>query len=152
MHYNFFSISLMEITKIFCVDYFLGPTNMPDMNFAGATFQDPVNFVVMNTTNIADCTNFAVGDNTRFNVNQWTLKFKLIKWKQFFTLFFLSLGAYSFGRLQNPVLMVLSSKSSRFRRPSKPSASWAWRLRRLWKDSRSDVFFFGDNLAWEPRF
>ena len=28
-----------------------------------------------------------------------------------------------FGRLQNPVLLVLSSKIGRFRRPSKPSAS-----------------------------
>ena len=28
-----------------------------------------------------------------------------------------------FGRLQNPVLLVLSSKNGRFRRPSKPSAS-----------------------------
>ena len=27
-----------------------------------------------------------------------------------------------FGRLQNPVLLVLSSKNSKFRRPSKPSA------------------------------
>ena len=46
-----------------------------------------------------------------------------------------------FDRLQNPVLLVLSSKNGRFRRPSKPSASWAGRLRILWKDSRSDVFF-----------
>ena len=45
-----------------------------------------------------------------------------------------------FGRLQNPVLLVLSSKNGRFRRPFKASASWAGRLRRLWKDSRSDVF------------
>ena len=28
-----------------------------------------------------------------------------------------------FGRLQNPVLLILSSKNGRFRRPSKPSAS-----------------------------
>ena len=45
-----------------------------------------------------------------------------------------------FGRLQNLVLLVLFSKNGRFRRPSKPSASWTGRLRRLWKDSRSDVF------------
>ena len=40
------------------------------------------------------------------------------------------------GRLQNLVLLVLSSENGRFRRPSKPSASLAGRLRRL----RSDVF------------
>ena len=45
-----------------------------------------------------------------------------------------------FGRLQNPVLLVLSSKNGRFRRPSKPSASLDGRLPRLWKDSLSDVF------------
>ena len=55
---------------MFCMDYFLGPTNMTDMNFAGATFQGPVNFGEMNTTNIAHCTNVAVGNNTRFSVNQ----------------------------------------------------------------------------------
>ena len=48
-----------------------------------------------------------------------------------------------FGRLQNPVILVLSSKNGRFRRPAKPSASGAGRLRRLRKDSRSDVFSLG---------
>ena len=38
-----------------------------------------------------------------------------------------------FGRLQNPVLLALSSKNGRFRRPSKPSASSAGRLCRLRK-------------------
>ena len=80
-----FRTSLMEITKMFCVNYFLGPSNMPHMNFSGAIFQGTVNFGVISTTNIADCTNVAVGDNTRFDVNQWTLKFKYIKRKQFFT-------------------------------------------------------------------
>ena len=28
-----------------------------------------------------------------------------------------------FGRFQNPILLVLSSKTGRFRRPSKPSAA-----------------------------
>ena len=39
--------------------------------------------------------------------------------------------SYVFGRLQNPVLLVLSSKNGRFRKPSKPSDSLAGRLCKL---------------------
>ena len=57
-----------------------------------------------------------------------------------FVPFYFSRLSSVFGRLQNPVLLVLSSENGRFRRPPKPSASWAGRLCRLWKDSRSDMF------------
>ena len=40
-----------------------------------------------------------------------------------------------FGRLRNPVLFIPSFENGRFRRPSKPSAPRAGRLR---KDSRSE--------------
>ena len=56
-----------------------------------------------------------------------------------------------FGWLQNSVLLARSSKTSRFRKPSRLSASWAGRLRRLCKDSRSDEIL-SDNLACEPCF
>ena len=44
------------------------------------------------------------------------------------------------GRIQNLVLLLLPFKNGRLRRPSKPSPLLAGRLRRLCKDSRSDVF------------
>ena len=52
-----------------CVNYFVGPTNNMPYIFAGATIQN-LNFGVMNTTNISDSRNIAVGENARFNVNE----------------------------------------------------------------------------------
>ena len=53
-----------------------------------------------------------------------------------------------FGRLQNPFLLVLSSKTDRFRRPFKPSTFWVGRLHKLCKNSRSDVSSKGAFFRW----